>query len=362
MMKNTIIKQQWIKIGVLFIVALLIKLLSLNNNFIERYYSTGIYVFISRALRILFGWLPFSIGDILYFIAALWLLIKVFCFIRALFKKQMTRQKLGAAVRKFFSMALIIYILFNALWGLNYNRRGIAYQLGLKKQNVSRELLFPLTQELLSRVNSSRRVLPNRLLSATDKNFNNNAVLAYQNLHKQFPFISYQNKSVKSSFYNIIGNYLGFSGYYNPFSGEAQVNTSLPKFLLPYIACHEMAHQLGYATEDEANFVGYLAAVSAPDPRFQYSVYFDLFNYANSELFLMDSTAARNNYKQLDTLVKADLKTYRHYINSYKNPFEPLVTDLYGNYLKANNQPEGMETYNEVISWLIFYRMKYGRL
>ncbi len=361
-MKQPKAKQQWIQIGILFIVALLIKLLSLNADFVEKYYSNGFYIFISRTLRILFGWLPFSIGDIFYFGAALWLLIKLIRFIKLLFTKQLTKQKWGAAFRKLLSMALVVYILFNALWGLNYNRKGIAYQLGLQKQNVSKELLFSLTQELLTHVNSSRRVLPDRLLTATNKKFTANAILAYQNLLKQFPFISYQNKSVKPSFYNTVGNYLGFSGYYNPFSGEAQVNTSLPKFLLPYVTCHEMAHQLGYATEDEANFVGYLAAVSAPDPRFQYSVYFDLFNYANSELFLMDSTAARNNYKQLDTLVKADLKTYRRFINSYKNPLEPLVTDLYGNYLKANNQPEGMETYNEVISWLILYRMKYGKL
>lgn len=362
-MKQSKTKQQWIRVGILFIVAVLIKLLSLNSSFVEDYYSNGFYVFISRTLRILFGWLPFSIGDILYFLTALWLLIKLIRFIKLLFKKQLTRQKWGAAFRKLLSIALVVYILFNVLWGLNYNRRGIAYQLGLQKQNViSKELLFSLTQELLNHVNSSRRVLPDRLLTATDKNFSDNAILAYQNLHKQFPFISYQNKSVKSSFYNTVGNYLGFSGYYNPFSGEAQVNTSLPKFLLPYVTCHEMAHQLGYATEDEANFVGYLAAVSAPDPRFQYSVYFDLFSYANGELFLMDSIAARNNYKQLDTLVKTDLKTYRQFINNYKNPLEPMVTDLYGNYLKANNQPEGMETYNEVILWLILYRMKYGKL
>ena len=361
-MKQPKTKQQWRLILALFVVALLIKLLSLNSDFIERYYSNGVYIFISRMLRILFGWLPFSIGDVFYFIAIFWLLVKLVRFIRLLLKKQLTRQWFFAAIRKLILVVLIVYILFNALWGLNYNRNGIAYQLKLQKPKESKELLFSITQELLARVNISRRVLPTRLVFASAKNFTNTAVAGYDNLHKQFPFLAYQNKSVKSSFYNVAGNYLGFSGYYNPFSGEAQINTSLPVFLLPYVTCHEMAHQLGYAGEDEANFVGYLAAISAPDPRFQYSVYFDLFNYANSELFFYDSTAARNNYKQLDTLVKADLKTYRQFLRSYKNPLEPLITDLYGNYLKANNQPRGMETYSDVISWLMAYRLKYGKL
>jgi hypothetical protein len=74
-----------------------------------------------------------------------------------------------------------------------------------------------------------------------------------------------------------LGNYVGFTGYYNPFTGEAQVNTTVPKFLQPFTASHEVAHQLGYAKEMEANFVGYLAASHSTDTLFRYSVYLDLF-------------------------------------------------------------------------------------
>ena len=49
-----------------------------------------------------------------------------------------------------------------------------------------------------------------------------------------------------------------FLGYYNPFTGEAQVNTNVPAFVIPFTTCHEMAHQIGYASESEASFVGFL--------------------------------------------------------------------------------------------------------
>ena len=43
-----------------------IKILSLFPTFIETYYSNGLYLFISKALRLSFGWLPFSLGDVFY--------------------------------------------------------------------------------------------------------------------------------------------------------------------------------------------------------------------------------------------------------------------------------------------------------
>ena len=130
---------------------------------------------------------------------------------------------------------------------------------------------------------------------------------------KNIPFIEYKGASVKSSFYGWLGNYLGFTGYYNPFTGEAQVNTTVPKFLLPFITLHEMGHQLGYAKEDEANFSGYLAAANSHDTLFQYSAYLDLFVYANREVFYFDSSASKNAVKQLIPEVKADLLEWKRF-------------------------------------------------
>jgi hypothetical protein len=82
-----------------------------------------------------------------------------------------------------------------------------------------------------------------------------------------------------------LGNYTGFTCYYNPFTGEAQLNTTIPRFLQPFIACHEVAHQLGYAKENEASFVGYLAAKGSGNALLQYSTYLDIFMHANRNLF-----------------------------------------------------------------------------
>ena len=44
---------------------LLVNLFSFFPNFIEKYYSNGLYPYISNILRFVLKWIPFSMGDLL---------------------------------------------------------------------------------------------------------------------------------------------------------------------------------------------------------------------------------------------------------------------------------------------------------
>ena len=258
---------------------------------------------------------------------------------------------------------ILIYIVFNIFWGLNYNRKGIATQLNMQVAKIDTADLKMLHLLLLQKLNESKQALINsKAPYPTNKELFDRAEHCYSECEKQFPFLKYRSNSVKSSLFGWLGNYLGFTGYYNPFTGEAQVNTSIPAFILPYTTVHEMAHQLGYAKEEEANFVGYLAATSSNDTLFQYSTYLDLFVYANREVFFIDSLNAKSTVQRLLPGVKADIKEWRDFLKRHRNPFEPMITWIYGNYLRANQQPKGMFSYNEVIIDLIGYYRKFGKL
>jgi len=195
-----------------------------------------------------------------------------------------------------------------------------------------------------------------------NKTIFNEAINLYDSAKKVYPYLTYHHPDVKKMLSGTVGNYSGFLGYYNPFTGEAQVNTTAPVFTIPFTACHEIGHQLGFASESEASFAGYLVIRSNNSPVFKYSVYFDLFGFANGELYIRDSIAAKQNVKLLDTLVRKDYAAYRQYLRAYKNPLEPLLTKLYDNYLKAHNQTKGIESYDEVVAWVIAYYKKYGTL
>ncbi|HXL57020.1 MAG TPA: DUF3810 domain-containing protein, partial [Chitinophagaceae bacterium] len=330
----------WIKIGILFMLAILLKVLSFFPSFIENYYSSDLYFFISSFLRTVTGVIPFSVGDIFYTVFVLWIMVRLYKTSKATLRRSITRESFMISFQRTIAIILWVYILFNFLWGLNYERLGIAYQLQLRPQIYNTNELKALTRELIDKTNRSRKQLSDSsFIYPSSTEIFGDAKRAYLVAEEKYPFLHYSSFSVKSSMYGSFGNYFGFLGYYNPFTGEAQINVTVPSFLIPFTTCHEMAHQLGYGSEDEANFAGYLAAKSSRQNTFQYSGYFELFAYANRELFLRDSTAARENYRLLDTLVKKDIMIYKKFIKEHQNKIEPIISMLYGEYLKANNQP-----------------------
>ena len=246
---------------------------------------------------------------------------------------------------------------------MNYNRLGVSHQLKIKEEKNNVEDLKNINRLLVAKVNEERLALGNGKVNyPLYPEIFKQAQLSYKVSSAEFPFLHYDTPSIKRSLYGRLGNFFGFLGYYNPFTGEAQLNLTMPQFLIPYVTCHEMAHQLGYASEDEANFVGYLAAKKSPNRLFHYSTYFDLFNYANNELYKRDSVAARANYNQLDTLVKVDMAELKNYWRKSDNYIEPLIKAFYDQYLKANQQDRGVKSYNHVVSLLIAYNKKYGSI
>jgi hypothetical protein len=161
--------------------------------------------------------------------------------------------------------------------------------------------------------------------------------------------------------YGYLMNYVGIEGYYNPFTGEAQVNTTMPALLQPFVACHEISHQLGFAQEYAANFVGYFVAAHSGDQRFVYSASLEMFLYAMGKLRFMDSLAAKTIWHELDTGVKKDYEGLRRFYARFNSPVDPLMAGLYDRYLKANNQRKGIGSYNQVVALLIDYRRHVAR-
>lgn len=345
----------------LIILAVLIKVFSFYPAIVEKGYSTGFYITFSNIIRFLFGWIPFSIGDILYLLTALWLLYLLFRTVRAIIKKTITWKNFYSRLSSTFFTLVFIYVIFNSFWGINYNRLGIAYQMKFDSLYYDSLDVFTLQQNLINKVNKSKELLTiNNAQYPDNKTVFRHAVSCYHQAEGHLSFLAYRNRSVKSSMYGTWGNYLGFTGYYNPFSGEAQVNTTVPDFLIPGITLHEMGHQLGYAKEDEASFAGYLAAVYSNDSLFLYSTYLDLFMFANREAYYYDSARAITARRSLSPEVKKDIEEWRQFNLTHQGYLEPAITWLYSRYLKVNQQPEGMRSYNLVIAMVIAHYKKYG--
>ncbi|HTD92357.1 MAG TPA: DUF3810 domain-containing protein [Chitinophagaceae bacterium] len=347
---------------ILIVLTILIKWASLYHDWVENNYTYGLYPAISKVQRFLFGWLPFSIGDLFYAFLVVVILFRAGRFLKLLFRWKLTRHYFGEALKQAIFFVLFVYVFFNLLWGLNYNRLGISSQLGIEVKPYSLGELDTLTQTLEERLNfyASQVTPAQRDSFDKKKNLFSEGALVYTGAEQTYPYLRYTPHSVKPSLFSYLGNYMGFQGYYNPFSGEAQVNTTVPRYLEPFVTAHEIAHQLGYGKENEANFVAFLACRTYPSPVFRYSMYFDMYHYAVGEVARRDTARAREFMRTLHPQVVADIKEYRKFFDKYSNPIEPVITWFYGHYLKANNQPAGKQTYNEVVAWLIAYYRKFG--
>jgi hypothetical protein len=360
-MLKSLLRDRWLLF--LLILSILVKLFSLNDYWVERYYTHGFYPAFSMILRSILGWIPFSIGDILYLLAFVYLVMKTWKFLRILAKRQVKEYLSWILFRKYLKLILGIYLVFNIFWGLNYNRQGIAGQLELNVKPYSSQELYTLTSLLLQRLNGYAESIDSVNRMRWDKNnlLFRQGVHDYSRAKKRYSFLEYKMASIKPSLYSPVGHYFGFSGYFNPFSGEAQMNTSEPVFVKPFVLNHEIAHQLGYGKENEASFISFLVTKESSSIDFRYSVYYELFYNALSELRMNKDTVATKTFiSQLHSRVRLDKREEIKFRSKRRNKMQPYVSDFYDNYLKVNNQPGGLATYNEVTAWLIAFMKKYG--
>jgi hypothetical protein len=126
---------------VLVTLVLLIRLASGFPAFIEQYYTYGAYPIISKTQRLLLGWIPLSIGDILYGFIIVVIIVKLVQVVIAVFRKRMSWAFVGTGLKQLVFFMMVVYVLFYLFWGLNYSRQGIANQLELEAKPYTIEEL-----------------------------------------------------------------------------------------------------------------------------------------------------------------------------------------------------------------------------
>jgi hypothetical protein len=347
-------KKQLILALLLPIQVVLVHLASKNPAIIEQYYANGIYPVISSFLRIIFGWLPFSLGDLL--IGYL-----LFLFFRFFIRLIASRFRYFIPKTIHFTAVLsMLYFCFYLFWGLNYYREPLAKNMQYPVQKYTTNQLEKVSYQIVEKLNSHQfKITKNdttKVVNILDqKKMYALAELSYQELSREHPQFTYQHVSVKNSLMSWLQMYNGTAGYLNPFTGEAQVNDRIPKTGYPTTICHEIAHQIGFAAENEANFIGFLAANYSTNLYFKYASYRMAFAYCLAELRKRDPIKAKRLWSKMHTGVGKDFRASYASWEAYKNPLEPLIKKGYSSYLKANKQKNGIDSYNQVVDLLVFY-------
>jgi hypothetical protein len=341
-----------LKVRVIVIISLafaifLLMLLGNHSQAVERYYSKGAYPIICLILHPFFNLFPFRVGDIVYIFTVGYLCYAVFRLIKLAYKKAFRQAGI-------YLLGLLIGIetailIFYVLWGMNYYRPPAGDLLNLRDTGYTTADLRTVTAMLIDSANTTRARVTAGELAVNNNAIYQTAIAAVRKLsHNSVNFLAYS-PGIKSSLLTPLLNYIGTSGYYNPFTSEAQMNYQMPIFERPVVACHEMSHQEGFATEDEANFAGFVAGIGSNDNLLRYSAYHLAVDEFMHALRYRDTIANNELKPRISTAVRNDFKTERKYWISYQSQAGVLSSIFYDKFLKANNQPHGLGTYNRMV-------------
>lgn len=350
------------------LVIVLFKLFMDGSLTFRSFYLYHFYPAFSGTWRLLTAWIPFSLGDLLYVIAGIWLISGVVAFAGHLIHWKIRKKAALHMLLRFIFILVLIYGLFLIFWGTNYRYNRIGKTFGIGPAEYPDTALLRLCDSLAVRVNADHRLVAGGDTIATTRFLSFAQIKArvpanYTRIASLYQGLTYAHPSLKPSMFGYLMNYAGITGYFNPFTGEGQVNTTPMPVSLPFTACHEVAHQLGFAAEDDANFVGYLVASTSPDAHFRYAADFEMFLYGINVLSYRNPDMADSLWKRLITTgVRKDYDSDFAFYERFRTSIRPVLNDFYDQYLKANEQARGIRSYNDVISILINYVRLKGKL
>ncbi len=355
--KFMILRVYFFKTLILALGVILLIVLFRSTDFWHDFYIDFLFPHLTYSLRLISNTVNFSIGDILYLTVILFSLRGVFRLIRSrgyLFSFQFI------FALRFISITTLCFYVF---WGFNYFIPSLSSRLNLKDDGYDKKILFNELEKEILNLNKLHKNLENNRDSTVTFKMTNQEIIqslsfAYLATSEDLELPIYRRQSVKPSLLSTPLSYAGFSGYLNPFTQEAQYNYNSPKSSLPHTIAHEIAHQLGVAPENEANFVGLVACVNSSALELKYSARLTLLSYIYSQLALTNDPKLKEYLSQLRPGIIKEFTKRAAVWDFYKNPLEPYLKKGYDQYLKSNEQPSGIKSYSEFIGLWLAYQNK----
>ncbi|MDY5674892.1 MAG: DUF3810 domain-containing protein [Eubacteriales bacterium] len=326
---------------------------------VERLYSRVIYPHISRALGVFTSLPGFSVAEFFVYFVILGVLIAVIANVVGLIR----RKKSPAAFLSFLlSLAIfagVMLNLFYILWGFNYSRPTLYQLAGLEVKARPEEELQALCHKLSADANELRKSVPedeNLVFHIADyrKHFDK-IPAAYEKLTQSSSLFAGKVYPAKGVIASEGMSWAGICGIFMPFTAEANVNIHQPSLLLPASAAHESAHFLGFAREDEANFIAYLACMSSDDPSIRYSgAMLALIHCGNALQKSAPDKAAALRETYSDAVLR-DIAAYNQYWDRYDGQVEEAFDSINDSYLKFNLQENGVKSYGMMVDLMLAY-------
>ena len=306
---------------------ILVNFIKKNQSIIDDYYADYLFSKIIKINTFIYSNINIPVGEVLY-------LILIFIFIYLVYRVFSFKLNDLLNLTAFIS---IVYFIFYSFWGLNYFKTSISYKLNIEN-NYEFEELDNTLNFIITRINKEVLLI---------KDFNELDFFEITNM---------TDLNVKQSLAPNILLFQTVSGHFIPFTSESVINFDIPRIDLPVVIFHEYAHQMGYADEAEASFIGFMKSVESNNANVRYSGYFNALLNLLNEINKNHEEKLEDYISKLNERVISDInyniKFWSKYSNNHLDKVQNYIYDLY---LKSNNQDAGILTYNKVSNFIIDY-------
>ncbi len=329
---------------------------------VEALYSRTAFPPIVRTLAWLSSRAPFSLGEAGLACAGLAFIVALVWGGRALWRGRGRRWRiLGQAIVVALLVAGLGYTAFLLSWGWNYQRRSFARSAGLPVLPSNRGELAALSADLVEAANHLREGLPEdehgamRLPDGTRATLARTA-LGVAALTRRYPWLPECDVHPKLAWTSPLLARLGIAGFYFPLTAEPHVDGEILPSELPFSASHEVAHELGFAREGEANYLGYLACRLHPDADFNYSGVFLASRFVLGALASLDPAEARALGSRRSPAVQRDLAALKAWRARFGGPAMDAALRVNDAHLRFQGQRDGLRSYGRMVDLLLAER------
>lgn len=341
---------------------------SFSPGLVERYYSRGLFPLVARCFTFA-RLVSFSLAELLLALLLAAVLLWLAWVARRLYKlRGRARAVLLSALRTLLWAAGAGLALFLLVFGLNYQRRPLAETLQFERRDPTPVEIETISRTVVEGVNrnyqeSSPRVEESNPRGAGGSKLPLSRAEMYAVLEESYqaePLLrgaSGAGVQPKPVYLSGLLSRFGVAGVYSPFTGEPNYNALQPDCGLPFAVAHEMAHQRGYAREDEADFIAFLVCTKSSNPYVRYSGYLGALRVLGV-LLRVAPERYRDVVSALGEGPRADLRARAQFWARYEGRLASLGQGVNNVYLKINGVRSGVRNYNEASALIVGYYLQ----
>lgn len=328
--------------------ALLVAVFRPGRLTVEDVYARRWYPLLQANLTTISNQVPIALFDVAL-VAIILLVIAIWVFTLKRAKKKRLRA-IGQAMLSTLSVAAVIYLWFLTTWGLNYARQPLEARLPFDASRVTPAAVRTLAEHAVREAN--RTYAAGHAAGFPEVNaMPQPLITALQDVERELgrprtTVIARPKYSLLTPFFRAST----VSGMCDPFFLETLVNPDLTGPERPYVLAHEWAHLSGYAPEDDASFVGLLAALRA-GPAAEYSAWLEL---AFTAIGQLQPVTQRLVLQNLEEGPRRDQQAiYDRVMGSRVAVVDKAAWTTYDRMLKSQGVEEGIHSYSRVIQLLL---------